>query len=45
MAFFPMVIVLSKLTERNRLRSTVLPVMLGLWVLYFLVFLLRWQVY
>ena len=45
MAFFPAVIVLSNLTERNRLRSTLLPAMLGLWVLYFLVFLLRWQVY
>ena len=45
MAFFPAVIVLSNLTERNRLRSTVLPAMLGLWVLYFLLFLLRWQVY
>lgn len=45
MAFFPNVIVLSGITERNRLRSTLLPAMLGLWGLYFLVFLLRWQVY
>lgn len=45
MAFFPAVIALSRLTERSRLRSTALPVMFGLWTLYFLVFLLRWQVY
>lgn len=45
MAFFPNVIVLSGITERNRLRSSLLPVMLGLWGLYFLVFILRWQVY
>lgn len=45
MAFFPNVLVLSTITERNRLRSTLLPVMLGLWGLYFLVFILRWQVY
>lgn len=45
MAFFPNVIVLSIITERNRLRSPLLPVMLGLWGVYFLLFLLRWQVY
>ncbi len=45
MAFFPAVIVLAIITQRNRLRSTLLPAMLGLWGLYFLVFILRWQVY
>ena len=45
MAFFPAAIALAQLTERKGLRAAVLPVMLGLWIAYFLLFLLRWQVY
>lgn len=45
MAFFPAVIALTQLTERKGLRSGVFPALLGLWIVFFLLFLLRWQVY
>ena len=45
LAFFPIAAVLSMATERKRTLAALLPCMTALWVLYFLAFLLRWQVY